>query len=70
MPPSRTGKVTPGRTRLEIDLRELPFASGQYILNLALFDETRKGPIAPFRSSSNHNGSQFADHKLSKHPEG
>jgi lipopolysaccharide transport system ATP-binding protein len=48
MPPSGTGKVTPGRTRLEIDLRELPFASGQYILNLALFDETRKVPLLHF----------------------
>ena len=57
IPPSGTGKVTPGGTRLEIDLRELPFASGQYILNLALFDETRSSDCS-IRSSSNHNGSQ------------
>ena len=38
----------------ETDLNELPFASGQYILNLAIFDQTPKGSTSSFRSGGDY----------------
>jgi lipopolysaccharide transport system ATP-binding protein len=46
--PSGAMVLRPGTSRLETDILSLPFASGEYVLSLALFDETRKVPVAHF----------------------
>jgi lipopolysaccharide transport system ATP-binding protein len=41
-----------GRTDLEIEIASLPFSSGKYLLNLAIFDSTRKVPLVHFINGS------------------